>query len=116
MGPPVPEALFQHRVVEVFVLRELPADADGPRIAGGGVVELEMAHGEGGEGGQQQGGVGGLDVLVYVGGGLLEDEGPEVGDLRDGLVPPGVERGGEVDLLADCRGRGEASISKRPRE
>ena len=47
--------------------------------------DLEVRDGEGEEGGEQKCRVGGLDVLVDVGGRLLEDQGPEVGDLGDGF-------------------------------
>jgi hypothetical protein len=56
--------------------------------------------------GQQQGRVGRLDVLVYVGRGLLDDQRPEVGDARDDLVALFVEGLVELDLLADWGGWG----------
>lgn len=54
-------------------------------------MQLEVADGEGCQGGEEERGVAGLDVLVDVGGCLLEDQGPEVGDLGDERVPSCVE-------------------------
>lgn len=58
-----------------------------------------MGDGEGGEGCEEECGVGGLDVLVYVGGCLLEDEGPEVGDFRGCLSAGFVEGSEDGDLF-----------------
>jgi len=66
-----------------------------------------MPDRQGGEGGEEKRGVGGLDVLVYVWGRLFEDERPEIGDLGDGFVPAGVQGCCEVYLLADCRRRAQ---------
>ncbi len=63
-----------------------------------------MRDGERSEIFEEDGGVGGLNVLVYFGGCLFEDQGPEVGDLREELLATGVEGDGQRDLLADWRG------------
>lgn len=67
-----------------------------------------MRYGERRQRGEEEGRVGWLDKLVDVGRGLFEDEGPEVGDLGDGLLALFVEGGGQFDLFADC---GEDRVS-----
>jgi hypothetical protein len=66
-----------------------------------------MGYLERGEGGEEEGSVGRLDVLVDAGRGLLEDQGPEAGDLGDEGRALFVESLGGFYLVADCwRGEG----------
>ena len=60
-----------------------------------------MAHRQARQRGQQQRRVRRLNVLVNVGGGLLEHERPKVRDLRHERVALGVQRGRQLDLVAD---------------
>lgn len=64
-----PELLLQHRILEIVVRTELEADQDRARVDGG----LEVGYAEVCEGGEEEEGVGGLDVLVNIHGGFLED-------------------------------------------
>ncbi len=100
LGVAPPKLLLERRVGKVLVGAKGELDGDAARVAARG--ELEALDGEVGERVEQHGRVGGLDVLVEVGGRLLEDEGPEVGDVGNDLGALGVEVGGELGLLADC--------------
>jgi hypothetical protein len=51
----------------------------------------------------EESGVGGLDVLVDLGGRLLDDEGPEGGDAGDELLAASVEILSASELLADWK-------------
>ncbi|KAI6771905.1 hypothetical protein HG530_002863 [Fusarium avenaceum] len=93
------ELLLEHLVLEPFVLLELPLEGDGAGVA---VGELEALNGQASEGVEEELGVAGLDVLVNLGRGLLEDEGPELGDVGDDLLALDVEVLGELVLLTDC--------------
>lgn len=101
LGGAPPELLLEDLVLEVLVVAELEADGDGARVAVLAVLELEAGDGDVLEGGQEEGGVLGLDVLVNLGGRLLEDEGPEVGDLGDDGGALLVQRARELVLAAD---------------
>lgn len=92
------ELLLENLVLEPFVLLELPLDGDGARVA---VGELEALNGEAGQSVEEELGVAGLNVLVNLGRGLLEDEGPELGDVGDNLSTLDVEVLGELVLLTD---------------
>ena len=105
LGVAVPELLLEDGVLEVVVGVELEADGDAAGVALGAVGDLEVGDGDVLQGGQEEGGVGGLDVLVDVGGGLLEDQGPEVGNLRDRLRALLVQRLSEGEMLARWLGR-----------
>jgi hypothetical protein len=98
METPV-ELLLENLVLKPFVLLELPLDGDGARVA---VGELEALNSEAGQGVEEELGVAGLDVLINLGRGLLEDEGPELGDVGDNLSTLDVEVLGELVLLTDC--------------
>lgn len=93
------ELLLKNLVLEPLVLLELPLDGDGARVA---VGKLEALNGEAGQGVEEELRVARLDVLVNLGRGLLEDEGPELGDLGDNLSTSDVEILGELVLLTDC--------------
>jgi hypothetical protein len=93
------ELLLEHLVLEPVVLLELPLEGDRAGVA---VGELEALNGQAGEGVEEELGVAGLDVLVNLGRGLLEDEGPELGDVGDDLLALDVEVLGELILLTDC--------------
>lgn len=66
---------------------------------------LKARDREGGEGGEEEGRVGGLDVLINVRRCLFEDQGPEIGDLGDERLALCVERGEEGGLCADWESR-----------
>jgi hypothetical protein len=93
-----PELLLNDLVLEPVVLLELPLEGDAAGVALG---ELEALDGQVGEGLEEELRVAGLDVLVNIGRSLLEDEGPELGDLGDDLLATDVEVPGELILLAD---------------
>ena len=96
----VPELLLKDGILEVVVLLELKADGDVAGVALGTVGDLEVGDGDVLQGGQEDGGVGGVDVLVNIGRGLLEDQRPEVGDLRDRLRALLEQRLREGEVLA----------------
>jgi hypothetical protein len=93
------ELLLENLVLEPVVLLELPLEGDGARVT---VRELEALNGEAGQGVEEELGVAGLDVLIDLGRGLLENEGPELGDVGDDLLTLDVEVLGELILLTDC--------------
>lgn len=93
-----PELLLNDLVLEPVVLLELPLEGDAAGVALG---ELEALDSQVGEGLEEELRVAGLDVLVNIGRSLLEDEGPELGDLGDDLLTADVEVPGELILLAD---------------
>lgn len=93
-----PELLLDDLVLEPVVLLELPLEGDAAGVALG---ELEALDGQVGEGLEEELRVAGLDVLVNIGRSLLEDKGPELGDLGDDLLATDVEVPGELILLAD---------------
>lgn len=129
-SPPVPEPLLQHRVLEPRVGRKLEADQDAARISlrrrarpdsivgiracagsrsgrgtdGRSTRDLEAFDADVGQGRGQDLAVGRLDVGVDVRRGLLEDEGPEVGDACGQEGAFGVEGVEEEGLFADCVG------------
>jgi hypothetical protein len=82
----------------VIVLFELETEDKAARVT---VGELEALNGHVLEGSQEQGGVRGLNVLVNVGGSLLENESPEVGDLSDKLLALGIQVLAQVVLVAN---------------
>jgi hypothetical protein len=90
----------------VVVLGELEAEEKAARVA---VGELEALDRHVGEGSQEQSRIRGLNVLVNVCGSLLEDEGPEVGDLGNELLTLGVEILAELVLVANWETRWSAS-------
>lgn len=88
--------------MEVIVRRKLPGYAHASGIASGCLgLGFEVGDRDGEEGGEEEGGVGRLNVLIYIGRCLFEDEGPEIGDLRDGFGTAFVEWFCEGNLLAD---------------
>lgn len=102
----MPKAFLEHGIFEVLIRGKLEADGDGSWIAMR-QTDLEVGDGEVDEGGEEEGGVGGLDVLIDVGGCLFENEGPEVGDGGGEFVTAGVEGFCEGSFLPDCEGREE---------
>lgn len=94
-----PELLLENLVLKVLVLAELELDGNAARVA---VGKLESLNREVDQRAQQDGRVSWLNILVDIRGSLLEDEGPEVGDLCNNLGALGVQVLGELSLLADC--------------
>jgi hypothetical protein len=68
-------------------------DADGSRITGRCLVELEVPNGQGGERGEEQCRAG---CIGRCRGALVRGRGARSWDLRDGLVPAGIEERGKV--------------------
>ena len=93
------ELLLENLVLEPFVLLELPLEGDRARVA---VGKLEALNSEAGQGVEKELGVAGLNVLVNLGRRLLENEGPELGNVGDNLSTLDVEVLGELVLLTDC--------------
>ena len=101
LGLPEPELLLDCLVLEPLVLLEakLQGEAAGRAL---GVVELESRDLECVEALGKDLGVGGLDEVVDLRRGLLEDQAPEVRDSCDELGALLVERGLDGLGLADC--------------